>query len=103
MAEDCWTCNFVAPGSVLKNTSTGEVCLAVGDVHYVALLTWPLQQHDLPDGVTFYSLQGLAGGGLKWALVLDWEQWQVIPSKPVSPARQYLLQGCQLGQCLGVM
>lgn len=103
-ADECWKSTFVPAGTVLQHAGDGALVLALGHLHYVAQLAWQLDALQGNGQETFYSLchEGPADP-LKWVVLLDWESWMVVPTAPVSPARQKVLQGGKLAKVSGVL
>ena len=96
--------SFVKEGTVLQHSITGEFLFATGLVHDEAHTAWGVEVVRSKTEDTFFTLaKAPSSQGLRWLLVLDWTTWQVIPTRPASPAQQFLLQRKRLSPVAGVV
>eukprot|EP00974_Lingulodinium_polyedra_P007064 669655-Lingulodinium_polyedra.AAC.1 len=60
----------------------------------MGILVWALEKHKLPGGATALWLQGgPPQQQLGWMPVLSWEDYDVLPTVPLSPVHLQLLAG----------
>ena len=91
-AGDSWRTSFVPKGTVLTRAGADDARLVLGVVGYISILTWPLDKRITKEGNTYYALSSAIGKAeASWGFVLDFDSWQVIPSKLVSPLHRFLL------------
>ena len=105
LASQCWYAKFLRRGSVAPCPATGSISLCLGDLGHTACLAWPLEKENLgnPDRNVFSLATATAGmKRMPWLVVLDPGDWEVIPTKAVSPLHTFLLRERHLGDRMGI-
>eukprot|EP00969_Alexandrium_andersonii_P002069 91443-Alexandrium_andersonii.AAC.1 len=69
----------------MAHRATGEVVISLGDVGSVLVLAWSLRHHTGPFGNAYTLEHEDTKGCLRYLPVLDWDTWEVVPSKVISP------------------
>ena len=98
-ADQSWKSSFVAQGSVLCRKGTEDFVLVVGCVGHVAVLVCPLAVETTRTKETVFSLAPFTPKDLdtiQWAVVLEFDDWELVPTKPISPARLFICRGRRL-------
>ena len=94
LASQAWLCALLPRGTLVRNTSTGEVTVSLGPVGSLAALAWPVEHKHLKKGFRLYLLGGSNHmSKMPWLVVLELDSYEVLPSKVVAPVQAFLLQG----------
>ena len=89
-----WRCQLLPTGAIIQQVSTMATFLSLGHVQSLCLLAWPLEQVINEHGTHWHpSSAPLEEGELSWLVVTDIHDWQVLPSKCVSPLQILLESG----------
>ena len=95
-AEQCWKCCLLPLGTVCRPRGSSTWLLSLGDLGAVLVLGWTL---DLREGKAGLVLElrhtGDPNNCLEHLLCLDWDEWEVPPTTPVSPVHMQVL--CKKG------
>ena len=104
-ASGCWKCLFVPTGACLKKKDVeDEFWVNLGHVGYVALLVWPLVRQSSKGGRHVFSLAvDEETAEPTWAIVCNWDEYEVVPCSPVSPATLYRFFHSRFPKTLGVV
>ena len=87
---------------MLEAQNSGDVLLATGHVQFLAHTAWELENFSI-QGNTYYAASRKTARQLTWLAILDWGMWKVRPTTPISPARQFVQNGCKLSPVTGIL
>jgi hypothetical protein len=76
--DDLWHVSLFPQKQVVKHVPSGKIMMSLRVEPDLAALVWPLEQ--VGEYFLFFEVTAL-----KWALVIDFEAWQVIPTESHSP------------------
>ena len=102
LAEGAWKCTFVPAGTVLRERLVGRVVMVTGPVQFLAHPCWPVELAPAPGGAVLYRLAPQPPDAIGWGIILDWADWEVIPTAVASPAKRFLVQGRKLSAEMGI-
>ena len=98
----CWHSVFVPAGCILRNIETGKEYISLGHVLFVGLLVWEAYSVVSDNGTIAYSFQNDGDVPSQFLMILDFAEWQIVPTKVVSPARHFVERGCKFAKGMGI-
>ena len=93
---------FIPACTVVVAKGSDQHLLCCGLVGGLAHIAWELRRATAPNGETTFAPRTDADASFQYLFLLDWEDYDVVPTEVVSPARAFCRQGYKLSPHLGI-
>ena len=101
-----WLSGLLPRGTVVHCKKECRYYMSIGHVGYDGCLAWPLVCNELPEEYTAHLLLDIGLRELdcfNWLVVLATDDFEVVPTRPVSPLAQFLENNHKLADNIGVV
>ena len=97
-----WRSALVPPGTVLMNPNTQDHWLVLGATAGHGLWAWPLLEVACREDEFILVPEAEGETSLYCLFVYTWDDFHVVPTAVISPARQFTQQGYTLSEWIGI-